>query len=190
MIERSSMNVVAGRMQEDDLAQIMKIQSDNLREHLTPSLQKDGYLSIAFSEAEFRAFNLNLGVVVARARRAVIGYSCISDVEFNKQFPILDQIVANIPAYSIPGTNAKPSEGSSYFHGPVCIARSHRGKGVIEELFSKEREIATQKGYAHCFSFISCENTRSLKAHAKLSFQKVGSVSYKNKEYMVVACHI
>ena len=77
MVKGSIMNIVAGRMQEYDLAQIMKIQSDNLREHLTPSHQKDGYLSIAFTETEFRAFNLNLGVVVARTHHEVIGYSCL-----------------------------------------------------------------------------------------------------------------
>jgi RimJ/RimL family protein N-acetyltransferase len=190
MVEGLIMNIVADRMQEYDLAQVMKIQSDNLREHLTPSHQKDGYLSIAFTEAEFRAFNLNLGVIVARTHHEVIGYSCISDVEFNTQFPILDQIVKNIPFYSIPGTNFKPSEGTSYFHGPICIARSYRGKGVIKELFSKELEIAKEKGYAYCFSFISSENKRSLKAHAKLSFQKVGTVIYNDKEYIVIACNI
>lgn len=184
------MKIAAGRMQASDLAQIMRIQSDNLRERLTPRQQRDGYLSIAFTEAEFRAFDLNLGVVVARTDRQVIGYACISDVEFNKQFPILDQIVTNIPAYSIPGTKAKPSAGTSYFHGPVCIARSQRGTGVLKELFSKELEIAAAKGYAYCFSFISSENKRSLRAHAKLSFQKVGTVVHSDKEYTVIACTV
>ena len=184
------MDIVAGRMQESDLAQVLKIQSESLREHLTLSQQKDGYLSIAFTEAEFRAFNLNLCVVVARTHHEVIGYSCISDVEFNTRFPILDQIVANIISYSIPGTNDRPTEETSYFHGPVCITRSHRGKGVIKELFLKELEIAKEKGYAYCFSFISSENKRSLKAHRKLSFQKVGTVNYNDKEYIVIACKI
>ena len=184
------MNIVAGRMQEKDLPQIMKIQSDNLRENLPPSHLKDGYLSIAFTEDEFRAFNLNLGVLVARTPHEVIGYACISDVEFNKQFPILDRIVASLPSYVIPGANTKPSEETSYFHGPVCIARPHRGKDVIRTLFSKELEVAKEKGYVHCFSFISSENQRSFKAHTRLSFQKVGTVTYNNKEYMVMACNI
>jgi GNAT superfamily N-acetyltransferase len=190
IVERSVMNIVAGRMQESDLAQVLKIQSENLREHLTPSQQKDGYLSIAFSEADFKAYNHNLCVVVARTHHGVIGYSCISDVEFNMQFPILDQIVANFTSYFIPGTNDRPTEEMSYFHGPVCITRSHRGKGVIKELFLYELEVAKEKGYAYCFSFISSENTRSLKAHMKLSFQKVGTVNYNNKEYIVIACKI
>jgi L-amino acid N-acyltransferase YncA len=50
--------------------------------------------------------------------------------------------------------------------------------------------LAKNAGYSFCFSFISSENQRSLKAHLKLPFHKVGTVAYHNSEYIVIACRL
>lgn len=184
------MSLAITRMLDSDISQIMNIQSKNQRENLTPSQQKNGYLSIAFSEDEFKDFNNNLCVVVAKEQDKVIGYCCISSATFNAQFPILDQIVAGISSYSIPATQDMPTEGKTCIYGPVCIALSHRGKGVLQKLSSFGLEIAKERGYAYCFSFIAADNVRSLSAHMKLSFHKVGTVNHNNNEYLVIACKL
>jgi len=181
------MGLTINKMSETDMGRIMDIQSENHRENLTPSQQKDGYLSIAFSADEFRAFDNDLCVAVAKENDEVIGYCCISSAQFNSQFPILDQIVAGVSSYSIPGTQGTPVKEKACVWGPVCISRSHRGKGALKRLSSFGLEIARDMGYLYCLSFISSENTRSLRAHEKLSFHTVGRVSYKNKEYIVIA---
>jgi L-amino acid N-acyltransferase YncA len=184
------MSLTITRMIESDLSQIMDIQSENQRENLTVSQQKNGYLSIAFSEDEFKNFNKNLCVVVAKKQDKVIGYCCISSATFNAQLPILDQIVAGISSYSIPATQAVPTAEKTCIYGPVCIALSHRRKGVLKKLSTFGLEIAKEKGYTYCFSFIAAENVRSLSAHMKLSFHKVGTVNHNNNEYLVIACKL
>jgi L-amino acid N-acyltransferase YncA len=174
-------------MLDSDISQIMDIQSENQIENLTLSQQKNGYLSIAFTEDEFKAFNDNLCVVVAKEQDKVIGYCCISSAAFNAQFPILDQIVRGISAYTIPDTQDMPAEANTCIYGPVCIARSHRGKGVLQKLSTRGLEIAKEKGYVYCFSFIAADNERSLQAHRKLSFHTVGTVHHNNNEYVVIA---
>jgi L-amino acid N-acyltransferase YncA len=181
------MSLTITRMSDSDISQIMDIQSANERKQLTPSQQKNGYLSIAFSEAEFKDFNDNLCVVVAKDQDEVIGYCCVSSAAFNAQFPILDQIVGGISSYAIPETQDMPTEEKSCVYGPVCIAPSHRGKGVLEKLSAFGLEIAKERGYAYCLSFIAADNARSLQAHMKLSFHKVGTVSHNNNEYVVIA---
>jgi L-amino acid N-acyltransferase YncA len=181
------MSFAITRMSDPDISQIMNIQSANQRKLLTPTQQKNGYLSIAFSEAEFKDFNNNLCVVVAKDQHEVIGYCCVSSAAFNAKFPILDQIVAGIASYPIPETQDMPTEEKSCIYGPVCIALSHRGKGVLEKLSVSGLEIARERGYAYCFSFIAADNERSLHAHMKLSFHKVGSVNHNNNEYIVIA---
>jgi L-amino acid N-acyltransferase YncA len=180
------MSLSITRMSDSDISQIMNIQSENQSNNLTLSQQKNGYLSIAFSEDEFKDFNENLCVVVAKEQHEVIGYCCVSSASFNAQFPILDQIVAGIPSYAIPETQDIPTEEKSCIYGPVCIALSHRGKGVLQKLSAFGLEIAKERGYAYCFSFIAADNKRSLQAHMKLSFHKVGNVNHNNNEYIVI----
>jgi GNAT superfamily N-acetyltransferase len=172
------------------MSQIMKIQFENQRNNLTPFRQKNGFLSIAFSEDEFNDFNNNLCVAIAKEQDDVIGYCCISSAEYNSKFPILDQIIANLSSYSIPGTKDRPIEEKTSIYGPVCISLSHRGKGVLKKLSTFALGFAKKMGYLYCFSFISSANTRSLNAHMKLSFHKVGKVNFNNKEYEVIACKL
>lgn len=184
------MDLTVATMSEADLIPIKIIQSENLRDNLTPDQLKDGYLSIAFSENEFREFHRDLGVVVAKARGQVIGYCCVSSAAFNAQFPILDQIVANLSTYSVPGTEQRPTEATTCFYGPACIALPFRGQNILTHLFSHGLKLSKDAGYRFCFSFISAENRRSLKAHLKLPFHSVGNVAYNKNEYIVIACKI
>jgi hypothetical protein len=181
------MSFIIARMSDTDISQIMNIQSENQRSNLTPSQQKNGYLSIAFSEDEFTDFNDNLCVAVARDEHEVIGYCCVSSAVFNAQFPILHQIVASISSYAVPETQDIPTEEKSCIYGPACIALPHRGKDVLQKLSTFALEIAKERGYAYCFSFIAADNVRSLKAHKKLSFHTVGTVHHNNNEYVVIA---
>ena len=141
------MSLTITRMLDADINQIIEIQSENQRQNLSPSQLQHGYLSIAFSEDEFKDFNDNLCVVVVKEHDEVIGYCCVSSAAFNAQFPILDQIVAGISSYVIPETQDIPTEGKSCIYGPVCIAHSHRGKGVLEKLSIFGLEIAKEKGF-------------------------------------------
>ncbi|KPJ77841.1 MAG: hypothetical protein AMJ54_06645 [Deltaproteobacteria bacterium SG8_13] len=184
------MDLMTATMSESDILPVTIIQSENLRGNLGPDQLKDGYLSIAFSESQFREFNRDLGVVVAKVRSRVVGYCCVSSAVFNAQFPILDQIVANLSTYLVPPAQQRPTEETTCFYGPVCIARPFRGRNVLTGLFSHGLKLAKEAGYSFCFSFISSENQRSLKAHLKLPFHKVGKVSYKANEYIVIACNI
>lgn len=181
------MSLAITRMLDSDISQIIDIQSENQRKNLTLSQQKNGYLSIAFSADEFKDFNDDLCVIVAKDQHEVVGYCCVSSAAFNAQFPILDKIVGGIASYSIPETQDMPTAEKSCIYGPVCIALSHRGKGVLEKLSAFGLEIAKERGYVFCFSFIAADNTRSLQAHKKLSFHTVGTVSHNNNEYVVIA---
>lgn len=184
------MNLTTATMLESDIIPILSLQSANLRDPLNPEQRKDGYLSIAFSENEFRSFHRDIGVVVARVQDQVVGYCCISSAKLNARFPVLDQIVANLSGYLIPGTDQRPAEATTCFHGPVCIARSFRGRDILAHLFSHGIQLAKKAGYSFCFSFISSINQRSLKAHLKLPFHQVGTMVYHNSEYLVIACPI
>lgn len=184
------MDLTTATMMESDINPISIIQAENLRDNLTPDQLKDGYLSIAFSENDFREFNRDLGVVVAKVRGQVIGYCCVSSAVFNAKFPILNQIVARLSTYLVPETEQRPTKARTCFYGPACIAIPFRGRNVLTYMFSHALKLSKDAGYSFCFSFISSENQRSLKAHLKLPFHKVGKVAYNDNVYIVIACKI
>lgn len=180
------MGIIIGRMEESDISRILKIQAENQRDHVTPSRRKEGYLSIAFSADEFRGFDQDLCVVVAKEDREVIGYCCISSSGFNARFPILDQIVARLSSFPLPGSKHVPVKEKTCIYGPVCVSLSHRGRGVLSKLSSFGLKTAKERGYSHCLSFISTENVHSIRAHRRLFFHRVGMVHHNGKEYMVI----
>ena len=182
------MDLTTSIMVESDIIPISIIQSENLRDNLTSDQLKDGYLSIAFTDSEFRKFNRDLGVIVAKVRGQVVGYCCVSSAAFNAQFPILDQIVANLSTYAVAGSEQRPTKAATCFYGPACIAKPFRGRNVLPHLFSHALKLARKAEYSFCFSFVSSENRRSLRAHLKLPFYKVGIVTYHENEYIVIAC--
>ena len=49
-MDKDTMDLTTATMLETDIIPILHIQSENLRDDLRPEQQKDGYLSIAFSE--------------------------------------------------------------------------------------------------------------------------------------------
>jgi len=184
------MKITIKPMTEDDIASILSIQSENLRENLTPEQQKEGYLSLPFSEDEFKAFNRDVAVLVARDQDKVVGYCCISSATFNAKFPILNQITPKIPTYKIPGVMQPPKEMTTCIYGPACIAREYRGKQILAQLFSHTKIASKRAGYEYCFSFVATENQRSLAAHLKLPFHQVGKVSFKGNKYVVIGCKL
>ena len=182
------MDICIDTMREADIAALCAIQQANLRANLKPDQLKDGYLSIAFSEDEFRAFHRDLGVVVARVEGEVAGYCCVSSAAFNAGLPILDQIVANLPHYRVGGAAEAACLETTCIYGPACIAAPFRGKGILARMFSRATGLAADAGYRSCFSFVSAANTRSLQAHLRLPFEEVGQVSRNGNTYIVIAC--
>lgn len=182
-----AMEIIITRVEQSDLEQIEKIQIENQRSNLNPLQQKDGFLSIAFSREKLNGFNDSICIAVAKSGDIVTGYCCISSAEYNSQFPILDQIVANLSNFSVPGSSYPITKENTSIYGPVCVAAPYRNRGILKRLSSFARIAARDAGYRYCFSFISPENVRSLDAHIKLSFLKAGKVHLNNKEYIVMA---
>lgn len=182
------MTITIDTLAATDLAGILALQEANLRDNLDEQQQREGYLSIGFTGDQFQAFHDDLAVVIARDEGQVIAYCCVSSAAFNAQFPILDQIIAQLPGYRVPGNTGAPALASACIWGPACIDKVYRGTGVLDKLFDRAATLARQAGYGFCFSFVSRGNPRSLTAHLKLPFREVGAVTHNGNEFAVIGC--
>lgn len=77
-----------------------------------------------------------------------------------------------------------PGADMAYVYGPVCIAESGRGKGVLGALYRAARRIFANR---EAILFIRADNARSLRAHEKLGMQVVGEFDADNVHYLVLS---
>ena len=70
----------------------------------------------------------------------------------------------------------------AYVYGPVCIADSERGQGLLALLYSAMRE---RHGGAEAVLFIRRDNTASLRAHARLGMREVAAFLFDSAQFAV-----
>jgi ribosomal protein S18 acetylase RimI-like enzyme len=72
-----------------------------------------------------------------------------------------------------------------YCMGQICVERNYRGKGVVNMLYAKHREVYGDQ-YEFILTEISTSNSRSLKAHKKIGFEKIYTYADDKDEWNVV----
>jgi len=81
---------------------------------------------------------------------------------------------------------AWPGSADAYVYGPVCIAETERGQGLLPRLYA-----ALQ---AHCpdreaVLFIRRDNAASLRAHQRLGMREVAAYTLDGVDYLVLSDH-
>ncbi|EFK97435.1 acetyltransferase, GNAT family, partial [sediment metagenome] len=77
----------------------------------------------------------------------------------------------------------KLSTKNSYQYGPVCIDKSVRGSGVLENIFEFAR-VEMSKRYPILVTFINKINPRSYKAHTrKIGLEVIKEFEYNSNNY-------
>ncbi|MGK5048732.1 N-acetyltransferase family protein [Janthinobacterium sp. GB4P2] len=71
---------------------------------------------------------------------------------------------------------------NAYVYGPVCIADSERGQGLLALLYSAMRE---QHGRAEAVLFIRRDNIGSLRAHERLGMREVAAFVFDGAQFAV-----
>ena len=71
---------------------------------------------------------------------------------------------------------------NAYVYGPVCLADSERGRGLLALLYSAMRE---QQGGAEAVLFIRRDNIGSLRAHERLGMREVAAFVFDGAQFAV-----
>ena len=75
----------------------------------------------------------------------------------------------------------------SFIYGPVCIHRSHRGRGILIKLYQELlRDLGAK--YDLGVALISNDNLPSFEAHVrKLGMTRVGDYEFQGEQFNIVA---
>ena len=151
----------------DDIPDILVLQSEN-------QVSRGGALSVEFPTQWFAEAIKDLPIVIARRDDRLVGY-LVSSSQAATQHLALPQ--AKYRAY--------PAGTAAYNSGPLCIAASERGRGLVSKLFDAQRSLLRGR---EGVTFIRRDNATSRAVHAKYGFREVAEFSYAGVEY-VVASH-
>jgi L-amino acid N-acyltransferase YncA len=171
-----------------DFAAVLAIQNANLYANLTDEQRRGGFLSAAFSIEHFAQMVREVAVMVADDGGQICGYLCAGSLEFHRRFALLAAMIEQLPRLSFLGRPLASQR--TFVYGPVCVAHSHRGRGLLRGLYEALRNEVTG-GYDAGVAFVAKDNARSLAAHADgLGMTIAGDFSFAGKPYWILAFHV
>lgn len=150
----------------DDVPEIVALQAEN-------QIGKGGSLSVEFPANWYECAVNDLPIVIARREGWLVGY-LVSSSRAATQHVALTQ--AKFRAY--------PAGPDAYNSGPLCIAASERGRGLVKLLFALQRFLLPAR---EAVAFIRRDNNVSRSVHFKNGFLEVAQFSHSGVAYVVAA---
>ena len=149
----------------DDIPGMLALQDANLPD-------KGGSLSVRLTEDWFRDTILEKSIVVARCNSKVVGYVMGTSLAANAHIAIIQAML-----------RAYPASPDCYVYGPICVAKSERGKGLARALFEQLRSLIPGRP---AMLFVRADNPSSLQAHRKMGMRELGTFDNEGVRYMAL----
>ncbi|MCS7017908.1 MAG: GNAT family N-acetyltransferase [Cytophagales bacterium] len=169
-------------IQPNDLPQILELQRANLREYVSADVQQSQGFVVARYDMPFleRLYAVE-PPIVAYHNHKVVGYCLPTPLEVATTSDFLRttaEMVATLYYHD------KPLTAYRYcLMGQICIAESHRGIGLFDQLYLFMRKHL-QGRYELVVTEVSYRNHRSLRAHQRIGYEIIHS--YNHDEHWAV----
>ena len=145
--------------------------------------KKDGFVTTPFTkELLGKLISEEQGAFIAKKDGRVLAYVMAASWEFWSAWPMYAFMIKDLPNLEYLGQRL--SIKNSYQYGPVCVDKSVRGSGVLEQIFDFAREEMGRK-YPILVTFINKSNPRSYEAHTrKLGLEVIQEFEFNNNQYI------
>ncbi len=168
-----------------DLKQIKSLQSANLKQNLSADeMGKEGFLTASYSLEQLQLMNSLMPSIIAVDQEEVVGYALAVNKDLKGQHELLDDMIRQVDRHTFNGVNLK--ECSYAIVGQLCVAKSHRGMGLVHQLYHCYKEHYASK-FPYLITDVDKKNVRSLKAHIKCGFEIIGELTFNQSEFVIVA---
>ena len=168
MIDLSEGPIITIVKSEDDLRGILALQQKNLKKNLTPEqIQSQGFLTVEHKLSVLKAMNDAQPSIIVKVGNRVVAYCLAMLPQFRNDVPELIALFDTIDEIDYESQTLK--DFKYVVMGQVCVGEGYRGMGFFDGMYQKLREELSAK-FELCVTDISTNNTRSLKAHARVGF--------------------
>lgn len=168
---------------EADLRNVVELQNANLSSVLTEQEKEDGFLSGGFNEAQYAEMNRSGNVIVAYEGNELVGFLGVGTLEFNRSYPLPSAMIEKLASISYRGKSL--DQYSLCLAGPVCVSKSHRGKGIFQEMYGEMHKISPAE-IELVATLVSTSNHRSLAAHKKVGLEQVGQFDFDGRSFQLL----
>ena len=163
---------------EDTLKLHYRYQIDSINEED----KKDGFVTTPFTHDQLQALiEEEQGLFIAKKDCEVVAYVMAASWQFWSRWPMFAYMIEYLGELTYKGQ--KLSVENSYQYGPICIDKSARGSGVLEQIFEFALEQMAKR-YPILVTFVNKINPRSFNAHTKkLGLEVIREFEFNNNEY-------
>jgi len=146
-----------------DLDQILNIQSKNIKERLSKSqIASEGFVTVVHDLEILRKMHELCPHILAKHEELVVGYALAMMPAFREYIPMLlplvnwaDEVLANKPYLIM---------------GQICIDKPYRALGLFDGMYDYFKQQLSHQ--YHCLiTEVAWENQRSLNAHKRVGFK-------------------
>ena len=153
---------------DDDVRGILALQQKNLKKNLTlEQIQSQGFLTVEHKFSVLKAMNDAQPSVIVKDGDIVVAYCLAMLPQFRNDVPELIALFDTIDEIDFESQTLK--DFKYVVMGQVCVGEGYRGMGFFDGMYQKLREELSAK-FELCVTDISTNNSRSLKAHARVGF--------------------
>lgn len=169
---------------KSELLQIHALNQLNIKTSLDPETKKqEGFVTWLYPLQLLEQLHQLAPSIIVKDGEVIAGYALTTlressafHADLKKMFQDLDVVLYKnkpLPNYNF------------YCMGQICVAKEYRGKGIVNMLYTKHKEIYSAR-YEFILTEISTSNSRSVKAHEKIGFQKIHTYTDEKDEWNVV----
>jgi GNAT superfamily N-acetyltransferase len=150
----------------EDIPGILVLQEANLAE-------RGGGLAVRQTTDWYRNAIREKSLVVGRYDSKVVGYVLGTSLAAKAHVMIVQTMLRSFPP---------PPD--CYLYGPVCVAKTQRGKGLAGALF---QVLQTHMAGRPAMTFIRADNMLSLRAHRKMGMSELGAFVTDDVSYIALS---
>jgi len=156
----------------------LRLQRDNLEGTVgAVEAREQGFVTVVHDEGTLRQMHALAPSVVAQAGGALVGYALAMTAEARQLVPVLEPMFEQLSTLRL---------SRFYVMGQICVAKSHRGRGVFDALYAGHRALYGSR-FETMVTEISTRNARSLRAHERAGFEVIHRYRDATDEWVVVA---
>lgn len=167
---------------DDDLRGILALQQENVAAGISAEeARSQGFVTVQHTLEILRAMHAQEPSIVARDDGRVVGYALVAMREARALVPLYDDLLARIDRL-VP-------DQRFYLIGQICVAKTHRGRGVFDALYQGHRDRLGGR-FDACITEIATRNTRSMRAHERVGFETLAVYRDHADEWAIVSLQL
>lgn len=148
----------------EELEQILALQQENLPKNISAEESaKEGFVTVEHTLEQLKAMNDECGHIIAVENDAVVAYALCMHPKFDDTVEVLRPMFVEID-------EIRGNRMDYMAMGQICVAKSHRGKGIFRNLYLTMKE-KLPTGFDTIITEVDGQNKRSLAAHSAIGFE-------------------